>query len=354
MSQEPPFRSVLRGYDPEQVRSAMDELQSSIVTARRIAADRTIELTRAEEQLARANHELDEAAARIVELQQRPAQAPNPGGDVGSRIGSILALANEEAEELRAAGREEARRQREEADAAIARSRAEAERDVDQLRRNADQEANRIVEEARRQVAELRAEAERDTQARRAEALAMVESHRAKADAVAAFGAQLAEHAERLRLAQARVEQLAYEEASLVEGQAKEDADRIEQERKSQLAAVDARRESITAQLGTVDGLLRELGAAVGAPLADTPNEPADDATEGYPEPDAEGSPDVVEVSSQPFANGHHRSDDEGGPRESADRSSESSQDTDDWEDDEEGVEDVDATQHREEAGAQR
>jgi cell division septum initiation protein DivIVA len=350
MSQEPQFRSVLRGYDPEQVRSAMDELQASIVTARRIAADRTIELTRAEEQLSRANHDLDEAAARIVELERRPAQAPNAGGDVGSRIGSILALANEEAEELRAAGREEARRQLDEADAAIAASRAEAERYVDEIRRSADGEANRIMEEVRRQAAELLGEAEREAQVRRAEAQAILDRHRAQADAVASFGAQISEHAERLRLAQARVEQLAYEEASLVEGQAKENADRIEQERKNQLAAVDARRESITAQLGTVDGLLRELGGAVGAPFGGVvESEPA--ATDSAPQSPVgrNGSTEVIDRSAQASDNGHRRPDDDGAP-EPADRSSEGP----DWAADDEGVEDVDAAQHRQQAGAQR
>jgi cell division septum initiation protein DivIVA len=349
MSQEPQFRSVLRGYDPEQVRSAMDELQASIVTARRIAADRTIELTRAEEQLSRANHDLDEAAARIVELERRPAQAPSAGGDVGSRIGSILALANEEAEELRAAGREEARRQLDEADAAIAASRAEAERYVDEIRRSADGEANRIMEEVRRQAAELLGEAEREAQGRRAEAQAILDRHRAQADAVASFGAQISEHAERLRLAQARVEQLAYEEASLVEGQAKENADRIEQERKNQLAAVDARRESITAQLGTVDGLLRELGGAVGAPFGGVESEPA--ATDSGPQSPGgrNGSTEVIDRSAQASDNGHRRPDDDGA-REPADRSSEGP----DWAADDEGVEDVDAAQHRQQAGAQR
>jgi hypothetical protein len=349
MSQDPPFRSVLRGYDPEQVRSAMDELQASIVTARRIAADRTIELTRAEEELARANRDLDEAAARIVELERRPAQGSSAGGDVGARIGSILALANEEAEEVRAAGREEARRKLDETDAAIAASRAEAQRQVDETRRRVDEEANRILEEARRQAAELRADAERDAQGRRVDAQAILERQRAQADAMSAFGTQIAEHAERLRLAQARVEQLAYEEASLVEGQAKENSERIEQERKNQLAAVDARRESITAQLGTVDGLLRDLGSALGAPFGDVENEPA--ATDsGQPSSgNRDGSTEVLTRSEQASGNGRDGSDD-GGARETADRSSEDAE----WAADDEGVEDVDAAQQRQEAGAQR
>jgi hypothetical protein len=349
MSEDPQFRSVLRGYDPEQVKSAMDELQTSIVTARRIAADRTIELTRAEEQLSRANRDLDEAAARIVELERRPAQAPGAGGDVGTRIGSILALANEEAEELRAAGREQARQQLDEADAAIAASRAEVERYVDEIRRSAHDEASRVLDDARRQAAELRAEAERDAQGRRAEAQTILQRHQAQADAVGAFGAQIAEHAERLRLAQSRVEQLAYEEATLVESQARENADRIELDRKNQLAAVDARRESITAQLGTVDGLLRQLGSAVGAPLGDSEAEPAAAERERHSGGAADGSTEVIDMTEQAFDNGHRS--DTAAARGSLDRSS---ADTDEWAADDEGVEDVDAAQHRQEAGAQR
>src|SRR4051794_39303178 len=85
MSEEPPFRTVLRGYDPEQVRSAFDELQTSVVTARRMTADRTIELTRMQEQLATVQRELDATSARLRELESRPAQAGTPSvSDVGA------------------------------------------------------------------------------------------------------------------------------------------------------------------------------------------------------------------------------------------------------------------------------
>ncbi|MEP6649984.1 MAG: hypothetical protein ABJA74_08730 [Lapillicoccus sp.] len=254
---------MLRGYDPEQVRSAMDEMHTSVVTARRLAADRTIELTKMQEHLNRVQRDLGEAAARIAELQGRQAQAAPTAGEVGARIGSILALADEEAEELRAAGREQARRQLDDADAAIAASRAEVTRYADEARHSAHDDANRIVEEARHQASDLLDEAERDAQARRTEAEAIVESHRAQTAAVTQFGGEIAKHAERLHLAQARVEQLAHDEASLVEHQAQENTDRIQRDKENQLAAVDARRDSITAQLTTLGALLREVGQAV-------------------------------------------------------------------------------------------
>jgi cell division septum initiation protein DivIVA len=266
MSEEPPFRTVLRGYDPEQVRSALDELQTSVVTARRMTADRTIELTRMQEQLATAQRELEAVSARLRELESHPAQAGTPSvTDVGARIGSILALANEEAEELRAAGREDARRRLEEADASIATARSDAERDAQQVRAAARQDAERLVEEARLRAAEVVDGASRDADAKRAEGQAIVDRHRAQADAVAAFSAQVDRHAERLQQASTRVEQLAQEEATLIQRQAQANTERIRQDTENQLAAVDARKQSITAQLDTVGALLQQLGQATDA-----------------------------------------------------------------------------------------
>jgi cell division septum initiation protein DivIVA len=272
MSEDTQFRTVLRGFDPEQVKSAMDEMHTSVVTARRLAADRTIELTRMQDQLNQVQHRLDQATARITELEQKAPQSAPSAGDVGARIGSILALANEEAEELRAAGREQAQRTLAEADASAAAARSEAERHADQLRATARDDADRVVEEARQRAAALLEEANRDADARRAQAQAIVDRHRAQADAVAAFGSQIAKHTDRLQQASARVEQLAHEEATLVQRQAQESTERIQRDTENQLSAVDARRQSITAQLTTVGELLQELGRAVGPDSAAEPD----------------------------------------------------------------------------------
>lgn len=300
MSEELQFRTVLRGFDPDQVRSAVDDLQTSVVTARRIAADRTIELTRMQEHLGQVQRELEEATKRIGQLeQQEPPTAPaTPQAptttDVGTRIGSILALANEEAEELRNAGREEARRRLDDADAAIAAARAELDEHAQHTRDEARQDADRILGEARHQASQLAAEAARDAEQRRAEAQAIVDRHRDQADAVAAFSAQVDQHTERLQLALSRVDQLAREEAGLVHRQAQEHTDRIQRDRDNQLAAVDARRESISAQLGTVGDLLRELGAG-GGPAS----EPAGgEARSGRP---LDAAADVVTVAERAF-----------------------------------------------------
>jgi cell division septum initiation protein DivIVA len=264
MSEESQFRTVLRGFDPEQVKSAMDEMHTSVVTARRLAADRTIEVTRMQDHLNQVQRRLDEATARIAELEKQSPQSAPSAGDVGARIGSILALANEEAEELRAAGRDQAQRTLAEADASARAARSEAERHADEVRLTARGDADRVVDEARQRAAALLADANRDADARRAEAQAIVDSHRAQADAVAAFSGQIAKHTDRLQQASTRVEQLAHEEAMLVQRQGQESTERIQRDTENQLAAVDARRQSITAQLSTVGELLQQLGRAVG------------------------------------------------------------------------------------------
>ena len=371
MSDDPQFRTVLRGFDPDQVRSALDDLQTSLVTARRIAADRTIELTRMQDQYVQLERDLDEAVHRIADLESRTGH-PNASADVGARIGSILALANEEAEELRAGGRQQAQRELEEASAAIAASRSELERYAEGVRGNANSQAGQIIDDARRSAGEIVDNARHEAEQRRAEADALVESHRAQAAAVSQFGGQISHHADRLRLATARVEQLAEEEATLIERQSRDSAERIQRDMEHQLAAVDARRDSIKAQLTTVGALLHELGSAVGVPPEGLdPSMGSADPVQGVAE-SAQGS-DLVEVTEQAFdradegevgdqprdqagdpvsASGGEGAQEGYEPRDSPDEGSRWSPEAAD----EGGAEDVDAdvTQPREQAGARR
>jgi hypothetical protein len=156
-----------------------------------------------------------------------------------------------------------------------------------------------LVEEARRTAAEVVDGASRDAEVSRAEAKAIVDRHRAQADAVAAFRTQVDRHAERLQQASTRVDQLAQDEAALITRQAQESTERIRQDTENQLAAVDARKHSITAQLDTVGTLLRELGQATDAAVradeqdgsdGDDPGasaasaEPAESSGQGRPE----------------------------------------------------------------------
>ena len=200
MSEDPQFRTVLRGFDPDQVKSTLEEMQKALTTARRIAADRTIELTRMQDKDVQLERDLDEAVHRIADLESRAGHS-SASADVGARIGSILALANEEAEELRAGGRQQAQRELEEAAAAIAASRAELERYADGVRSSANSQAGQIIDDARRTAGEILGHARHEAEQRRAEAQAIVESHQAQADAVAEFGRELSMHTDRLRLA---------------------------------------------------------------------------------------------------------------------------------------------------------
>ena len=221
MSEESQFRTVLRGFDPDQVKSALDEMHTSVVTARRLAADRTIELTRMQDHTTRSSGDLDEAirADRRAGVSRHRQNAPS-AGDVGARIGSILALANEEAEELRAAGATGAtQRGRGRRVGRHRRIPIRAERYADQVRLNAPRRRRPGGRRGPSRAAALLDEANRDADARRAEAQAIVDSHRAQADAVAAFSGQIAKHTDRLQQASTRVEQLAQEEATLVQRQ---------------------------------------------------------------------------------------------------------------------------------------
>ncbi|HEY7989638.1 MAG TPA: hypothetical protein VIE19_10495 [Lapillicoccus sp.] len=363
MSDDPQFRTVLRGFDPDQVRSTLDDLQTSLVTARRIAADRTIELTRMQDKYVQLERDLDEAVHRIADLESRPAHS-NASVDLGARIGSILALANEEAEELRAGGRQQAKRELEEASAAIAASRSELERHAESVRGNANSQAGQIIDDARRTAGEILGQARHEAEQRRAEAEAIVERHRAQAAAVAQFGGEISHHADRLRLATARVEQLAQEEATLIERQSQENAERIQRDTEHQLAAVEARRDSIKAQLTTVGALLHDLGNAVRVPSAGLdPSVPSPEPARSAPD-DAQGS-DVVEVTEQALVPADPTHDAEPviadnvrEPHQPRHASAEESRwspdaaDAGDEDGDEDGVEDVDEVTHREGAGA--
>lgn len=141
MIEPPQFRTVLRGYDPEQVSAAVTELSSSLAIARRTAADRTMQLTKAQEREAALNADLDEAVARLAAAESSDG-APSQGfGEVGSRVSSILNLADEEAGQLRAEGELYASQVRQAAEADAARMKAAAAKAADAIVEQANQEA---------------------------------------------------------------------------------------------------------------------------------------------------------------------------------------------------------------------
>ena len=167
MIEQPQFRTVLRGFDPDQVTAAITEVTTSLAIARRTAAERTMELTKAQEREAALNADLDEAVARLA--AQGESSNSHVFGEVGTRVSAILRLADEEAGHLRVDSERYADEVRRKADAEAARMKAAAVEAADAIvlqasqqaaaQREADaalharmQQAEQIVEAARREA----------------------------------------------------------------------------------------------------------------------------------------------------------------------------------------------------------
>ena len=292
------FRTVLRGYEPSQVDHAVAELATSVEAARQEAAARTVEVAN----LHAANTALERSvathASRIAELEAAQRSAANPTfADLGSRIGSMLTLADEEAAQIRSGAQAAADEHRAQSTKEANATRAAADRYAEDVRTKADAEATKIVEDARRKADAILDDADREASARRGEAEAVYENQRAKAAAAAAdfettlatrrdkaaaeFSAQMDQHQLSLTAVQDRAAALAAEsdrahkdaaatatglldqaraEAASLVGAAREQADRIRRDSERELAAVTARRDSITAQLTNVRQMLATLG----------------------------------------------------------------------------------------------
>jgi cell division septum initiation protein DivIVA len=282
------FRVVLRGYEPTQVNQRLEELTTAV---------------------AQATAQRDALAARLDAVEHdRPEPAPvetQPASfeHLGARVAQILALANEEAEELRHTSAAEVAAERQRLQEETTRAREEAERYAADTRSAADTDAARIVEDARRAADERLDNAERDAAARIQEAEAIHEEQRAKAVQSAAdfettlaarrraaeeeFQRQMQEVERRLdearqtlesaRLeaeqtesgAQTRARELvraAEEQAATIVDDARTRAVRVRAESDRELAAATQRRDAINAQLGNVRQMLATLTGSVTAP----------------------------------------------------------------------------------------
>lgn len=147
------FDVVLRGYDRTQVDRHVAWLEELLASEEAKAKVAEQNVNAAQEEVARARRD---AGAMQAQLQRgKPTYEA-----LGQRIGQMLALAEQEAEALRATGRTEAQAlqgnlQQQEAVAAKereGRNRA-AEQEAAALVRRAREEADRVVGEARRQAA---------------------------------------------------------------------------------------------------------------------------------------------------------------------------------------------------------
>lgn len=324
MNDTPDFRTVRRGYDPVQVDEYLTRAQGIHAQAVDEASAKTVEVSK----LASA---LEEARARITELEAQPAADTSPVdySGLGPRISQMLQLAEEEAAEMRAAAQAEA-------DVILSQARTQHEQQLAagetyeaECRARADSEAARILETARREADDLLDHADREASARRREAEAIYEQQRAAAASAAAdfestlaarrdaaaeeFATQMSAQQKSLAAAQdeladaeanaLRVRDEAQTEADAVLERAQREArqlvdnarghaERVRRDSERELAAIASRRDAITDQLSNVRQMLATLGggSALAALLPDSDGE-----TEIAPAP-AEETDSTVEV----------------------------------------------------------
>ena len=311
MSDNPSFRSVLRGYDPAQVDQWRAELAGSLEQARQEAAERTVEVSELRAALTRAQEEHAGTAQSLAALKEEHSKAAAPTyANLGERIGTILGLADEEAAEIRSNAQVDADTLKGTTTLEADRVRAEADRYAEDVRTRAEAQATQVVEKARQQADAILDDADREASARREEAEAFYEHQRARAASAAAdfeatlgqrrdkaaaeFSAQMAAHEDALTQAQERASVLSADsekahteaqaesrrmlEAAKAEAEqlvtaAREQAERIRRDSERELSAATQRRDSITAQLSNVRQMLATLG---GAAMVDSLDDSAD------------------------------------------------------------------------------
>jgi len=311
------FRSVLRGYDPAQVDQRFHELAQAAGAARQEAAERTIAVSKLEATQGLLKKEIERHVqrARTLEEEQMKASAPTYA-TLGERIGSILTLADMEANEMRARAQADAANHHALADESAVATRQDADRYASEMRSAAQAEAARFLEDAKRTADSVLDDADREAMARREEAEAVYERSRAKSATAAVdfettlaarrdssaldFAAEVTAAEQQLATVRVQAEQTrieseqAQQEASTRSAQqleqamahahslvteAKSKAERIRGDSERELAAATQRRDSINAQLSNV----RQMLAALGGGAISNPLEPATTAASPKP-----------------------------------------------------------------------
>ena len=303
------FRSVLRGYDPAQVDQLVHELSQAAAAAQQEAGERTIQVSKLEAATGQLKSEIERHVEqfRALEEAQTKAAAPTYAG-LGERIGSILALADKEAAEMRTQAQADAANHHALADESARATRQSADDYAAETRSAVDADVARILEDAKRHADSLLDDADREAMARREEAEAVYERARAKSaasavdfettlaarrdasalalvDEIAAAEQQLAEVRLRAERARSESEQAQHEaesrsgqqleqatrHAQTLVAEAKIKAERIRADSERELAAATQRRDSINAQLTNVRQMLSTLGGvALIAPIEET------------------------------------------------------------------------------------
>jgi cell division septum initiation protein DivIVA len=292
---------ILRGYDPEEVNAAFEDLTKELETARAASTGQDADVDELQATIDQLQQELDEMSLYSADLEERAAQAPKAPtfDDLGSRISQMLSLAQAESEDVRTTAKNEAEKLTADTQTAAEQSRADAEAYAAEVRTKADAEATRIITQAQREAEGILDQADREALARREEAEAIYENQRARAAVAAAdfektlaerrdeaardFAAQMKAQDEAMQRAeealyatQEEAERYKADAHDQAEGtikdannqaneilkQAKAAAERIRRESEREVQAASARRDAITLQLSNVRQMLATMGVA--------------------------------------------------------------------------------------------
>ena len=157
------FRSVLRGYDPAQVDQHVHQLGAATAAARQEAAERTIEVTKLETAAGQLRSEVERHVQRARTLEEEKMKASAPTfTTLGERIGSILTLADEEANEMRTRAQADAANHHALADESALATRRDADHYATEMRSAAEAEAARFIENTKRQADSILDDADRE------------------------------------------------------------------------------------------------------------------------------------------------------------------------------------------------
>src|SRR6478735_7609517 len=156
----PEFRTVRRGYDPEEVERVLDELYTALNDAAREVAEQTAKARSAERVQEELRAALADAQRRIAEIESRPGTGRDSSFEtVGSRVSEILGAAAAEAAEITRRAHEKAQILHDEAEATSVTSRAEADHYASDVRERAEREALAITATARTEAERILADA---------------------------------------------------------------------------------------------------------------------------------------------------------------------------------------------------
>src|SRR6478735_4455029 len=102
MIDRPNFKFARRGYEPEEVDSFIEQQNRTLQAAKKDAAERSVELTKLNAALTDLRGQLGQQSRVMAELRRHSSPtSAQTFADLGERIAQILALADQEAGEMR-------------------------------------------------------------------------------------------------------------------------------------------------------------------------------------------------------------------------------------------------------------